>query len=322
MPHGSRLPFLLVLLFVLTLGLSAPSLFADDPAEGSESVEGAGEGATGDGPEALEGTKTPALHKVYIPYRDLSKVFEKEGEGVFLPYEEFLDLWRKAHAADEETRGPPMPAAVRAAAYDGTAEGDMVHLEATLEVEVLADGWQRIPLDFAGAGIERALVDGQPALLVPASKAGAGYELLLKDVGRRTLTVSLRIAAARTGDRHTAAFSLPAVPLSRLRLTVPGSATEVEVTPRLASTTQATDGGRTELVAFLGPVSRIQIAWTQQVDEGPRVEPLVFAEERHDVRVDRGVLRSELVADLSVLRAPLETLTLSVPSDAVTLAVS
>ena len=113
------------------------------------------------------------LHKVYIPFRDLSKVFEKEGEGVFLPYDEFLELWRKAHGVDETAGGPPMPAAVRAAAYEGQAEGDMVRLDAALEVEVLSDGWQRIPLDFAGAGIEKALVDGQPALLVPAA-GGSG----------------------------------------------------------------------------------------------------------------------------------------------------
>ncbi len=298
---GSRLPLLLAFLFALACGLTALPLAADEPADEPQPDD------------------TPVIHKIYIPFRDLSKVFEKEGEGVFLPYEEFLELWRKAHEVDGEEEGLPLPAAVRAAAYEGRADGDMVNLDATLEIEVLADGWQRIPLDFAGAGIEEARVDGEPALLVPAAQGGSGYELLLEDAGRRTLTLSLRIGAARDGDRHTAAFSLPAVPLSRLRLTVPGSATEIQVTPRLASTTRALESGRTELVAFLGPVSRIQIAWTQQVDEGPRVEPLVFADERHDVRVDRGVLRSELVADLTVLRAPLDRLSLVVPPDAVTL---
>ena len=30
---------------------------------------------------------------VYVPYDKLKETFEKEGRGVFLPYEEFLKLW-------------------------------------------------------------------------------------------------------------------------------------------------------------------------------------------------------------------------------------
>lgn len=293
------------LMLVITLAFAALPLVADEgePAETAESA-------------AEEKPAPPTLHKIYVPFRDLSKVFEKEGEGVFLPYEEFLDLWRRAHDVGIDDKGPPVKAALRTATYEGEADGDMVRLDAKFEIEVLASGWQRIPLDFAGAGIEKAMLDGEPALLLPAA---TGYELLLEDEGRRTLDLSLRIAAARDGDLHTAEFSLPPVPLSRLTLCVPGCATEVEVAPRRASTTRPISDGRTELVAFLGPVQSICITWRQKVDEGPRVEPLVFADECHDVRADRGVLRNEFTADLTILRAPLERLTLAVPADAITL---
>ena len=33
--------------------------------------------------------KVETEHTVYIPYKDLEKVFEKTGRGVFMPYEEF-----------------------------------------------------------------------------------------------------------------------------------------------------------------------------------------------------------------------------------------
>ncbi|MHC5011865.1 MAG: hypothetical protein ACYTG6_13125, partial [Planctomycetota bacterium] len=319
-PFPRVLTFFLLLL--LPLSLAALPLVADEddpvpeaaPEPAPEGPEGGGEDAAD--PPGDEGEERPGIHKVYVPYRDLQKIFEKDGEGVFLPYDEFLELWERAYGPDGVEAEAPVEAAVRSAAYQGAADGDMVRLDATIEVEVLAAGWHRIPLDFGGAGVERAMLGDEPALLVPADK---GYHLLLKDQGRRTLELSLRIAAPRQGDRRVAEFSLPPVPLTRLALTVPGDTTEVEISPRLASTTRPTDDGRTELLAFLGPVERITLSWRQREEEGPRVEPLVFAEESLDLRVDRGVLRSEVTATLTVLRAPLSEVQLLVPTDAVTL---
>ncbi len=104
--------FFLALLLLALLALPA-ALFADegegeDPDRPAPPVEDAPRdlpaAAPADPapePPAKEPESTePTLHKVYVPYRDLSKVFEKEGEGVFLPYEEFLDLWRRAHGPE------------------------------------------------------------------------------------------------------------------------------------------------------------------------------------------------------------------------------
>lgn len=37
---------------------------------------------------------------IYIPYENLRKTFEKQGRGVFLPYEKFRQLWDAARAAE------------------------------------------------------------------------------------------------------------------------------------------------------------------------------------------------------------------------------
>jgi len=38
---------------------------------------------------------------IYIPYEKLRQVFEKQGRGVFLPYDKFQELWQ---AAQDKTR--------------------------------------------------------------------------------------------------------------------------------------------------------------------------------------------------------------------------
>ena len=41
------------------------------------------------------GRESGSPAKVYVPYKELKAVFEKEGQGVFLPYKEFQRLWRQ-----------------------------------------------------------------------------------------------------------------------------------------------------------------------------------------------------------------------------------
>ena len=61
-------------------------------------------------PEAKAPAAEPAApppireESIYIPYAKLREVFEKEGRGVFLPYEKFQALWQ---AAREKTAPPP-----------------------------------------------------------------------------------------------------------------------------------------------------------------------------------------------------------------------
>ncbi len=296
------------LLLAAVLSLSLPPALADDD-------EPAPDPKPAPSPDDPKAPEKPDVNKVYVPFRDLEKIFEKEGEGVFLPYKEFRRLWELAHKLPPDTSKPPVSAAVRSAAYSGTVEDDIIRFEAKVEVEVLDDGWQRVPLNYAGIGVEKATIDGKPALLVPTK---AGYDLLLENAGRRTLDLVLRAAAPAKGDTRTAEFSLPPVPLARLSLWVPGKDTEVTIAPRLASTTKSA-GASTELMAFLGPVSKVKLTWRRKPEDTPTVDALVFAEESLDVRVDRGVVRSTLRADLSVRRAPLSRLTVSVPSEAVVL---
>ncbi len=310
----------LLLAALVCLPLSA---FADDEPAAPEPPAAPAPAPTPEGdekaePPPLEKSDKPDVHKLYVPFRDLEKIFQKEGEGVFLPYKEFRRLWELAHKLPGDTTKPPVPAAVRSAAYQGVVDGETIRFEAQLEVDVLAKGWQRVALNYAGIGVEKATIDGKPALLVPTK---AGYDLLLKDPGRRKLDLVLRAGAPAKGDTHAAEFSLPPVPLARLSLRVPGRDTEVGIAPRLASTT--TSGiNTTDLLAFLGPVNKVKLTWRRKPEDAPTVDPLVFAEETIDVRVDRGVVRSTFRANLSIRRAPITKIQVAVPPEAVVLYVN
>jgi len=141
-----------------------PSALADDeddqPAPAPEPK--GDEGEEGDeGADGAEGEAKPKLHKLYVPFKDLKDVFEKEGEGVFMPYDQFRKLWDRAYRVMPDKSTPPVAAAVRSAKYTGVASGEMIRFEAEVDVEVLAKGWQRVPLNFRGIGVEEATIDDE-----------------------------------------------------------------------------------------------------------------------------------------------------------------
>ena len=309
---GRRTWLLLALGAVTLLGFMAGPLAADDEDGPTPAPAPKDEPAPDDAPVR------PEIHKLYVPFKNLKAIFEKEGEGVFLPYPEFRNLWDRAHEKPKDLTQPPVAAAVRSAQYAGTVEGDTIRFEATVEVEVLADGWQRVPFNFRGVGVESATIDGEPALLVPTK---AGYDLLLRDKGRRTVKLAMQVSATRKGETRLAAFHVPPVPLARMTLSMPGGDAEISVSPRLAFTSHVDPAGRTQMLAFLGPVSKVELSWHRKQEDGPTVAPLVFAEQRIDVRVDRGIVRTHFEADLAIHRAPLERLEVAVPPDAVVLSV-
>jgi hypothetical protein len=101
--------------------------------------------------EAADEAKTEQAVReqtIYIPYAKLREVFEKEGRGVFLPYEKFQELWDAARdkPAVQRESSLPVDALITEAENVATVENDVVRVRATLTVELLKQGWNQVPL--------------------------------------------------------------------------------------------------------------------------------------------------------------------------------
>ena len=88
---------------------------------------------------------------VYIPYAKLREVFEKEGRGVFLPYEKFQELWQAARdrAAPTVETKLPVDAIITEVSNKATVSKDVVTVQATMKIEVLKEGWNEIASAWA-----------------------------------------------------------------------------------------------------------------------------------------------------------------------------
>ena len=101
---------------------------------------------------------------------------------------EYRVLRAKAYPVEHDPEPPPLDATLTRVEYDLRVLGDLAAGSAKLTVDVLKDGWVRVPVP-AGLLVREARLDGKPLSLVPGDKGKAGAHLaaLLSHAGRSVL---------------------------------------------------------------------------------------------------------------------------------------
>jgi hypothetical protein len=128
---------------------------------------------------------------------------------VVIPVEEYRVLRAKAYPVEHDPEPPPLDATVSRVDYDLHVSGELASGCATLTVDVLKDGWVRVPVP-AGLLVREARLDGKLVSLVPSAQGRSASHLsaLLSHAGRSVLTLDVDVpVAASTGDES---ISLPA----------------------------------------------------------------------------------------------------------------
>lgn len=304
-------------LFGLAVTLAAPVLPAASAA--GESAAPTVASRPGETPPFTE-------QSIYIPYEKLREVFEKQGRGVFLPYEEFEKLWR---AARERTKppaelGPPVDALITEASHDAVVTKDVVRVTAGLKVELLKKGWKEIPLQLATSAITTATIGGQPARII--FQPEAGYKLLLekKADGSEIIDVKLEYVQAysKAPGQNSVRFMCPQAPVSRWTIRIPEPGVKVNIEPLIAATEvpagdsgAATQPSETVVLAFVGAAASVRLDWTPKAEGATGLEALVSVKGEQQVLIEEGVTRSRTTLTYEISRAELSQLVIAVPPE-------
>src|SRR5215471_18742701 len=127
---------------------------------------------------------------------------------VVIPVEEYRVLRAKAYPVEHDPEPPPLDATLTRVDYDLHVLGDLATGRANLTVDVLKDGWVRVPVP-AGLLVREARLDGKLVSLVPGTNGKNASHLcaLLSHAGRSVLALDIDVpVAANTGDES---ISLP-----------------------------------------------------------------------------------------------------------------
>lgn len=305
---GWRMSWVLVFLMIAVAGASAQE---DEPAAEAQ-------------PAAPVDLDSIREQTIYVPYSRLRQVFEQEGRGVFVPYEQFQLLWKQAQDALRPKPEPTPPVDALISEIDSLAVvGDqVVQVTATLKLEVLSPGWHQIPLRLADASIQAARIGDQPARLL---QLPAGYALLVQQEENqpqmRELVLQYSKAFTKTPGQNRWTLQAPQAPVNRWEIRIPEPGVQVNVQPLVAKTEPELEpaeeplSAETVLVAFVGAADALQIDWTPRTAGAMGLEALAQVQTQQQVTIDQGVVRTRTELVYQISRAELNRLTIETPAD-------
>src|SRR5450631_578851 len=113
---------------------------------------------------------------------------------VVISVDEYRVLRAKAYPVEHDPEPPPLDATLTRVDYDLHVAGDLAAGRASLTVDVMKDGWVRVPVP-AGLLVREARLDGKEVSLVPGDRAKGGTHLsaLLSHAGRSVLLLDVDV---------------------------------------------------------------------------------------------------------------------------------
>jgi hypothetical protein len=261
---------------------------------------------------------------IYVPYSKLRQVFEQQGRGVFLPYEQFQQLWKQAQEAlkTKPDQPPPVAALINQIDSEAVVGDQVVQVTARLQLELLSPGWHEIPLRLADASIQSARFGDQPARLLSQP---AGYSILVDKQGdqpeTRELILQYSKAFTKTPGQNRLTLQAPQAPVNQWRVRIPQPGVKVNIEPLVAATEPPVPAGdpsagtETVLMAFVGAADTLRMDWTPRAEGATGLEALAMVQTQQHVTIDEGVVRTRTQLTYKISRAELTALTIETPAD-------
>ena len=302
-----KLHSMMLLLIFLALASLPPVGMAQEPKDGD------------DNPNSLN------EQTIYVPYEKLRETFERDGRGVFLPYDKFQQLWKQAR--QNQPKKPDLKAPLGALITDiestATLGKEIINVDAMIKIELLKEGWHRVPLRLAGAAIRTATIDDKEARIV--SVKNGQYELLVSHDSDKPKTIELELSYAKaltkTGGQSAVAFQSPQAPVNRWTIRTGQKDIDVQIEPMIASSKKTDDEDDPEeedgdeILAFVGAAPEVKIMWTPKAEGASGLAALISADTQSQFQIDQGVARTSATVSLDISRAEISTVSLDVPAD-------
>jgi hypothetical protein len=186
---------------------------------------------------------------------------------VVIPVEEYRVLRAKAYPVEHDPEPPPVEATLTRVDYDLRIPGDLATGRASLTVDVLKDGWVRVPVP-AGLLVREARLDGKPVSLVPGAqgKGGAHLAALLSHAGRFVLLLDVDVpVTSSAGDES---ISLPSTEsgITRAAVELPRQGVDLRIGGGLLSEKSET-AGETKWLVYGHGNEALTFTWRKKTED-------------------------------------------------------
>ena len=252
---------------------------------------------------------------IYVPFKELQKVFDNQDASAVIPYAEYLELLKTY--MNRDINGAKSPAAViTESRFDGKVEKDVVRLTAEFKITVLKEkGWARLPLNFGAAAVGKVTADDEQNTILRGVAKGQ-YELLLSGAGQHTISVELLATVNTSPENRSFRLNCPPVGISELTLAIPEPDQSIEIAPlQVLLPTDEGDDKQTVVKASLGATEHFEVRWNPRAGSKPIMDLLTSVTNHTYLRIEPGLIQSTASLTYEVLRGELTEVMVHVPLD-------
>src|SRR5882762_1066664 len=193
---------------------------------------------------------------------------------VVLPVEEYRTLHARAFPVERDPEPPPVEATLTRVDYDLRINSDLASGRASLTVDVLKDGWVRVPIPV-GLLVREARLDGKLVSLVPivGNKAGGQLSALLSHSGRAVLLLDIAIPVASATGEESITLPSTASGVTRASVQLPRQGVDVRLTGGLLSE-KSESAAESKWIAYGRGNEALTFAWRRKTEDHRATQPL------------------------------------------------
>jgi hypothetical protein len=191
-----------------------------------------------------------------------------------LSVEDYRTLHAKAYPLEREPEPPPVEATLTRVDYDLRINGDLASGRASLTVDVLKDGWVRVPIP-AGLLVREARLDGKLVSLLPGTSGKSGSQLsaLLSHPGRAILHLEIALPIVSSTGEESISLPSTASGVTRASVQLPRQGVDVKLTGGLLSenSESAVDS---KWIAYGRGNEALTFTWRRKMEDHRAAQPL------------------------------------------------
>ena len=180
---------------------------------------------------------------------------------------DYKTLHLKAYPPEREPEAPPVDATLTRVDYDLRIDGDLAAGRASLTVDVLKDGWVRVPIP-AGLLVREAKLDGKLVSLVPgvAGKGSNQLSALLSRPGRAVLLLDIALPVVSTAGEESISLPSTASGVTRASVRLPRQGVDLKLTGGLLAE-KSEPGAESKWLAYARGNEPLTFSWKRKTED-------------------------------------------------------
>jgi len=193
---------------------------------------------------------------------------------VVIPVDEYQNLRARAYPTERLPEPPPVDATLTRVDYDLHIAGDLATGHASLTVDVLKDGWVRVPIP-PGLLVREARLDGKLVSLVPEMPGKNNHQpaAVLAHAGRAVLQLDIALPVSASAGEERITLPSTSSGVTRAQVQLPRLGVEVKLAGGLLAEKSESDAG-SKWLAYARGNEPLTFIWRRKMEDHHVTLPL------------------------------------------------